>query len=83
MGILNSVSNATCRVFDSVGAVAGTVEESVEIVTNYVHNRAKSQLLTDQKIVIIETAETLNKLQKQLDADAELKATYESLAKDW
>lgn len=83
MGIAKSISNAVCRTADAVGSVAGMAEETVQIGTNYVHNRAKAQLLTDKKSVIIETAKTLNELQKELDDSEKLNATYESLLKDW
>jgi hypothetical protein len=83
MGIGKSVSDAVCRVFDSLTSVAGMAESAVKVGTNWVDNRAESQLLTDEMYCIIETEKTLLAMKKELDADEKLKAGYEELRKTW
>jgi len=83
MSVLRSLSNALITTFDTVGAVANTAQETVGMATEYVHNRAHSQKLTDKQAVIVSTAKTLQVHKKELDADEELKALYDELEKEW
>lgn len=83
MSVLSSISNALTTTFDTVTAVATTAQETVGMATEYVHNRAHSQKLTDKQAVIVSTAKALQVHKQELDADEELKALYDELEKDW
>lgn len=83
MSIWSSMSNAIQATFNTVTDVAETAQESVSMATEFVHNRAKEQSLTDKQAVIVRTAQTLQVLKQDLDADAELKKIYDHLEKDW
>lgn len=83
MSVLSSISNALTQTFDTIGAVAQTAQETVGMATEYVHNRAHSQKLTDKQAVIVSTAKTLQVHKQELDKDAELKALYDELESNW
>lgn len=81
MSIISSVSQAIQESFNLVTDVAKTTQESLSVGTEYIHNRASSQKLTDKEIVRVSTAKTLTELKTELDSDEELKKMYDSLNK--
>lgn len=83
MSIWSSMSNAVQASFNTITDVAETAQETVSMATEFVHNRAKEQSLTDKQAVIVRTAQTLTVLQKELEADEKLNAMYEKLSTDW
>lgn len=81
--IFAAARHAIVSVFDTVGAVATTAQEAVEISTGYVHNRAVEQRLTDKHFIQTRTAATLTELDAELEEDPKLKDMFARLESEF
>lgn len=81
--VRSSFRQALIGIFGTVAETGGAAQETVGMATNYVHNRAVEQRLTDRAFIRHRTAETLRDIQKKLDADADLSALYDKLESEF
>lgn len=79
MGMFSSAANAVTAVFDTIATTAHTAEKSINVATQWVDRRATSLDMTDKQYVATSTAQTLAKLQAELQADEEVAKIYEQI----
>jgi len=81
--MFSSFSKAVSQTFDTVADVAESTQMTVGMATTFIDNRAKKQMKVDRVHVINETVKELLEIKKELDSDAEARALFETLDKDW
>ena len=81
--IIGSATDAIVSVLSTVTATAGSVEKTVDIANVYVDNGHKRFTKTVRANAILATANHHTNIARELDADADLKAQFDALAKEW
>lgn len=83
MTFFSSLNRALCSTFDTITEVGTATQETVSMGTNYVHNRAVEQNLTDKHMVQLRTAKAMREFKAELDADKDLAKIFNDLSKDF
>jgi len=79
--IFTSLINTITTTLDTVTDVMGAGQETVSMGTEFIHNRAKAQQITDRDSVAMATTLELENIQAQLDGNEKRKALFETTRK--
>lgn len=82
-GIWASFARATTGVFDTVGDVAKTAQQTIGMASDYVDHKSQAWELTVYESTIADAAKVLREIKADLEEDAELASIHSELVKTW
>ena len=82
-GLWASASRALTGVFDTVGDVAKTAQQSIAMASDFVDHKSQAWELVVYETTVAETAKTLREIELDLEGDEELSKIHEKLQASW
>lgn len=80
MSVIKSLRTTITTTLDTATDVMSAAQESVSMVTTYVHHRAVAQQVVDKDTVILSTTLALEEIQNELEGNEKRQALFDKTA---
>ncbi len=81
MSIIASFRKTITTTLDTATDVISAAQESVSMVTTYIHHRAVAQQIIDKDTVVLSTTLALEEIQSELEGNEKRQALFAETAK--